>query len=58
MDDHRRDERGAGLRHAQRRPLGEQREHDELQPDQRARGRADDDVEALPFRKLCHDDPR
>ena len=54
MNDRRRAERAAGFRGPSRRPLRDERHHDELQPDERARGRADDHVEAFPMPELRH----
>jgi hypothetical protein len=55
MNDRRRSERGTGLLRTQRRPVGNQRHHDELQSDQGTCRRCDDEVEAVPFGQLWHE---
>lgn len=52
--DRRRGECGASLRRAQRGSLGYERYDDELQSDQRAGRRPDDDIEAVPSVELRH----
>jgi len=54
MNDCRRAKRGAGFRRGDCRSLRNQRDDDELQPDQRSGGRADDHVKAVPCGELCH----
>src|SRR5215472_13472143 len=44
----------ASLSHSFCRPVGNQREDDELQSDQRAGRRSDDDVEVVPSGEFCH----
>src|SRR6266513_1253457 len=54
VNDRRCREGGAGLRRSQRRPLGNERQDDELQTDQGTCSRTDDDVKAIPFGELRH----
>ncbi len=49
INDGRVGKRGAGLRGSWHRLLGNQRYNHELQSDQRARSRSDDDIEVVPF---------
>src|SRR5207245_7852358 len=54
VNDRRRREGGAGVRRSQRRPLGDERQNDELQTDQGTCSRTDDHVKAIPFGELRH----
>lgn len=54
MNDGGRREGCAGILLSACRPLRDQRQHDELESNQRSRGGADDDVEAVPLREFRH----
>src|SRR5579864_169750 len=56
MDDRGAGKRGTGLGHTCCRPFSNQRQHDELQSDQRARGGPNDYVKAVPLGEFLHDD--
>ena len=57
MNDRRASESGTGRRRVDGRPLGKEGHDDELQTDQGAGRRADDDVEVAPFSELRHGEP-